>query len=128
MASYQVTTGLLGGGLALLILYLLRRDHLYVMHGLFWIAVAGLALVLGFWPGLIDRLASLVGISYAPSLVFLLAVIVLMVKALHSDLSHTHLKRQVRMLNQRVAVLDAKQPTPMNHSSTLQGESGPESG
>ena len=127
MASYQVTTGLLGAGLALLIIYLLRRDHLYVIHGLFWIAVAGLALVLGFWPGLIDRLASLVGISYAPSLIFLLAVIVLMVKALHSDLSYTKLKRQIRMLNQRVAVLDAKQPTSMNHSSLLQRKSCPDS-
>lgn len=64
MASLQATTALMGIGLAVLILYLIRRDHLYLMHGLFWVVVAGAAAMLGAWPGLIDRLARLLGISY----------------------------------------------------------------
>ena len=43
MASLQLTTTLMGIGLAALILYLIRRDHLYVMHGLFWVFVASAA-------------------------------------------------------------------------------------
>lgn len=98
---------LLGFGLAALILYLIRRDHLYVMHGLFWALVAGVAAFLGIWPGLIDKLASLAGISYPPALLLLLACVVLLVKALHSDMVNTRIERDVRRLNQRLALLQA---------------------
>ncbi len=107
MAPLQVTTALLGIGLAVLILYLIRRDHLYLMHGLFWVIVACAAALLGAWPGLIDRLALVMGISYPPALLLLLACIVLLVKALHSDMVNTRIERDVRRLNQRLALLEA---------------------
>jgi hypothetical protein len=107
MASLQLTTTLLGIGLAALILHLIRRDHLYVMHGLFWVLVAGAAALLGAWPGLIDKLAALLGISYPPALLLLLACIVLLVKSLHSDMVNTRIERDVRRLNQRLALLQA---------------------
>ncbi len=107
MASLQMTTALLGIGLAVLILYLIRRDHLYLMHGLFWVLVAGAAAMLGAWPGLIDRLARWTGFSYPPALLLLLASIVLLVKALHADMVNTRIERDVRRLNQRLALLEA---------------------
>lgn len=107
MASLQTTTTLLGIGLAVLILYLVRRDHLYLMHGLFWVLVAGAAAVLGFWPGFIDRLARLTGFGYPPALLLLLACMVLAVKALHADMVNTRIERDVRRLNQRLAMLEA---------------------
>ncbi|MDA8454068.1 DUF2304 domain-containing protein [Acidovorax sp. GBBC 3334] len=107
MASLQVTTALMGIGLAGLILYLIRRDHLYLMHGLFWVVVACSAALLGAWPGLIDRLAQVLGISYPPALLLLLSSIVLLVKALHSDMVNTRIERDVRRLNQRLAMLEA---------------------
>ena len=107
MVSLQLTTALMGIGLAALILLLVRRDHLYLMHGLFWVMVAALAAVLGAWPGLIDRLASVAGISYPPALLLLLASIVLFIKALHSDMVNTRIERDVRRLNQRLALLEA---------------------
>ncbi len=111
MASLQATTTLLGIGLAVLILYLIRRDHLYLMHGLFWVTVAGAAAVLGAWPGLIDRLARWTGFSYPPALLLLLACMVLVVKALHSDMVNTRIERDVRRLNQRLALLEADNET-----------------
>ena len=107
MASMQLTTALMGIGLAALILYLIRRDHLYVMHGLFWVLVAGAAAVLGAWPGLIDRLAMVMGVVYPPTLVLLLVSMVLLIKALHSDMVNTRIERDVRRLNQRLALLEA---------------------
>lgn len=106
MPSLQVTTALMGIGLAIVILHLIRKDHLYVMHGLFWVLVAAAAAVLGSWPGLIDKLAVLVGISYPPALLLLLASIVLLVKSLHSDMVNTRIERDVRRLNQRLALLE----------------------
>ena len=65
MASLQLTTALMGLGLAALILLLVRRDRLYLMHGLFWVLVAALAAV------------------------------------------NTRIERDVRRLNQRLALLEA---------------------
>ncbi|EHL22120.1 MULTISPECIES: DUF2304 domain-containing protein [unclassified Acidovorax] len=107
MPSLQITTSLMGIGLAVLILYLIRRDHLYLMHGLFWVVVAAAAAVLGAWPGLIDRLARWTGFSYPPALLLLLACMVLVVKALHADMVNTRIERDVRRLNQRLALLEA---------------------
>lgn len=107
MASLQATAALLGIGLAVLILYLIRRDHLYLMHGLFWAVVAMAAAVLGAWPGLVDSLAGLLGISYPPALLLLLVCMVLVVKALHLDMANTRIERDVRRLNQRLALLEA---------------------
>ena len=107
MASLQITTSLMGIGLAVLILYLIRRDHLYLMHGLFWVVVAATAAGLGAWPGLIDRLAGWTGFNYPPALLLLLACMVLVVKALHADMVNTRIERDVRRLNQRLALLEA---------------------
>ena len=110
MGNLQITTGLMGLGIALLILHLLRRDHIYILHGLFWIVIAALAALLGLWPGLIDRAAGWIGISYPPAALLLGAVVVLFIKSLYADITHTQLERQVRRLNQRIALLDAKGP------------------
>ena len=107
MAPLQLTTTLLGLALAAVILFLVRRDRLYLMHGLFWAIVAGAVAVLGAWPGLIDHLAHIAGISYPPALLLLLASALLLVKALHSDMVNTRIERDVRRLNQRLALLEA---------------------
>jgi len=107
MLDLHLTTGLLGLPLAAIILLLLRRDHLYVMHGLFWVVVAAAAVVFGLWPGLIDRVAEIVGISYPPALLLLAGLIVVFVKALHADMLNTRLERDLRRLNQRIAMLEA---------------------
>ncbi len=110
MANMQITTSLLGLGLALIILHLLRRDHIYILHALFWILIAALAALLGLWPGLIDRAAAWVGISYPPAALLLGAVVVLFVKSLYADMTLTRLERQLRRLNQRIALMDAQRP------------------
>jgi len=120
MANLQITTSLLGIGLAILILHLLRRDHIYILHALFWIGIAALAALLGLWPGLIDRIASWVGISYPPAALLLGAVVVLLVKSLYADITHTQLERQVRRLNQRIAMLDAQPP--INNATEARGQ------
>lgn len=109
MSSLHITTAMLGLGLAVVIMWLLRRDHLHVVHGVFWLVVATLAALLGVWPGLIDKLALLAGISYPPALLFLAAAIVLLVKALHADILSTRMEREVRRLNQRIGLLELEQ-------------------
>ena len=107
MRSFHFPVLIMGIVLAVGILYLVRRDHLYIRQGLFWIAIALLSLVLGFWPGVIDVVSASAGIAYSPALLFLVAIIVLVVKALFGDIELTKLRRDLRRLNQRIALLEA---------------------
>lgn len=112
MMSLNLTTTLLGIGLAAVILLLVRRDHLHLSHGVSWIVVAAAAALLGAWPALLDRVAAVAGISYSPSLLLLVGVIVLLIKSLLADIANTRLERQVRRLNQRIAMFEAERRGP----------------
>ena len=112
MKDYHLTVLVIGFGLAYGILHLVRRDHLYIRQGGFWIAIALLSLALAIWPYLIDTLGAFLGIAYPPTLLFLVAIVVLVVKALLGDIAMTKLRRDQRRLNQRIALLEADQPIP----------------
>ena len=51
--------------------------------------------------------AVVVGISYPPALLLLVAVVIVLVKTLHTDIVNTRVERDVRRLNQRLAILEA---------------------
>jgi hypothetical protein len=106
MTSLDFTTALLGLGLAAAIMWLLRRDHLHLGHGLFWLLVAVVAAALGVWPGLIDKAAAMTGIAYPPALLLLISVVMLLLKILHTDILNTRIERQVKRLNQRLAIYE----------------------
>lgn len=110
MSPFHLPVLIVGIILAIGILYLLRRDHLYIRQGVFWIAIALLSLVFGAWPYLIDTIGALFGIAYPPTLLFLVAIIVLIVKALFADIALTKMRRDMRRLNQRMALLEAGNP------------------
>jgi len=111
MNSLQTTTTVLGLGLSVLIVVLLMRDHLHLRHGLFWIAVALAGILLGIWPGSIDHVAIWLGISYSPTGLFIATVVILFVKYLHADMTQTRLERQLRRLNQRLAMHELTETT-----------------
>jgi hypothetical protein len=102
MTSLQTTTTLLGLGMGVFILVLLSRDHLYLRHGLFWMVVAFGGVVLGVWPGIIDHAAIWLGIGYSPAGLLMGAL----VKYLYADMMQTRLERQLRRLNQRLAMFE----------------------
>jgi hypothetical protein len=115
--NLTTTTGLIGLGVSLIIIVLLRRDHIFILQALFWMLIALVAALLGLWPGMVDRLASGLGISYPPAALLLGAVVVLFIKVLVADITHTRLERQVRRLNQRIALLEATLPQTNTHQS-----------
>lgn len=108
MKSYQITVLVMAIGLAVAILYLVRRDHIYIRQGVFWILVAVVSVALGAWPTAIDRIGESLGVSYPPSLLLLAAILVLMIKGLLADIGVTKLRRDMRRLNQRIALLEAE--------------------
>ena len=114
IATYQITTTILGVLFAAVILYLIRGDRLYLRLGVFWFAVAMLAILLGVWPRMLDQLADHLGIRYSPTLLLVCAVGVLFIKSLHADMVNTRIERQVRRLSQSLALLSIKNQQSIN--------------
>ena len=81
---------------------LLERDSLL------WILLGLVVIVLGIWPDLIMILANLIGVEYAPSLLFLLSTIVMLYLLLRQSLQISQLKSQVRELAQRQGISSSK--------------------
>jgi hypothetical protein len=109
MKDYYLTVLVIGFGLAGVILYLVRRDHIYIRQGVFWIVAAVASIVFGIWPSLIDIVGAALGVAYPPTLLLLAAIIVLVLKALLSDIALTKVRRDLRRLNQRIALLETQE-------------------
>ena len=104
--NYPLSAALLGLSLAVLIIYLLRRDYLYLRDATFWLATAVISLLFALFPAMVDWFGSLAGVAYPPALILALVCAVLTVKSLLADIAQTQLRREVRRLNQRVALID----------------------
>lgn len=102
--SYPPSAALSGLSLAALIIYLLRRDQLYLRDATFWLATAVISLLFALIPALVDWFGSFAGVAYPPALMLALVCTVLTVKSLLADIAQTQLHREVRRLNQRVAL------------------------
>ena len=102
-----IVTGTIGLAVAVFIIWLVRRDQLHVRHGLLWIVVAFSFAVFGVFPGIIDNLAKLTGVSYPPILGITVAIAILVIKILLMDLERSRLEMRNQRLIQRVAMLEA---------------------
>ncbi len=124
MKSYHLTILVIGIGLAAGILHLVRRDHIYIRQGVFWIVIALLSLGLAIFPGLIDTVGLWLGIAYPPTLLLLVAIIMLVVKSLLGDIELTKMRRDLRRLNQRIALVESDRPEeqPRDNATSLEKE------
>ncbi len=106
--SYQITSAALGICLAAIILWLIRRDHLHSRHGFWWLLVALGVVVLGIFPTFIDKVAVFLGVSYPPTLLFILGMGMILIKVINIDLHQSDLERKMRLLAQRMAILEGE--------------------
>lgn len=104
----SLLTAAIGLLAAAVIVVLIRRDRLHVRYGLWWMAVAALFALLGFLPGLFDRLAGALGVAYPPALVLTLGLVVMVVKILVMDIERSRNMVRLNRLVQRVAMLEAE--------------------
>jgi hypothetical protein len=100
-------TGSLGLFVAVLIVFLMRRDRLHVSHGMSWVVIAVCFALLGFAPGIVDAVATYTGVSYPPVLALTLAIALLVIKILFMDIERSHIEIRNQRLVQRMAMLEA---------------------
>ncbi len=103
----SMVTATIGVVMAVLIISLIRKDRLHVHHGLGWMVVAASFALVGIFPSIIDRLAHVLGIGYAPVLALTLGIAALTLKILMMDIERSRLEMRNQRLIQRVAMLEA---------------------
>ena len=106
MICYKITTGILGAVIFLIILLLVRRGKLQEKYALTWFAIGIVVVVLGVFPVILDKIAKFTGVSYAPALLFVIAVGVLLIQNLYLFIFASQNEVRIKELLQEVAVLN----------------------
>lgn len=103
----SLVSGFIGFAAAIAIFVLIRKDHLHVRLGLWWVMVALAFLFLGVFPTLFDALARMLGIASGPVLALTIGLSLLMIKVLTQDIARSNNEARIIRLVQRVAMLEA---------------------
>ena len=105
VSRLQLLAIVVTGGLFLLVFELVRRRRLLERYALLWLFASVILLGLSIWRGLLEDLASAVGIFYAPSALFAVAFGFVLVLLLHFSLVISRLAEQTKVLAQRIGLL-----------------------
>lgn len=68
---------------SLVILGLIRKKRLREQYSLLWLGLSGLMMLVSLFPKGLDRIAVILQVSYAPSLLYVLAILAIMSILLH---------------------------------------------
>lgn len=116
MISYNLTTAIFGISVVLCILYLIRKNSIYVRYTFWWMAVCCGILLLSIFPQFSDTIVHFLGIGYPPAFIFFIAILMLFVKILSMDIDRSKQEVRIRRLVQRLAILEGElghnKPTP----------------
>jgi hypothetical protein len=94
--------------LLLLVLELVRRRRLLERYALVWLAVTALLILLTLWDGLLSGVAAVIGISYPPSALFLIAFGFVILLLLNFSVAVSRLTDQSKVLAQQLSLLDER--------------------
>jgi hypothetical protein len=87
---------------------LVRRRRLMERYALLWLFSTIVLLGLAVWKQLLERVATAIGIFYAPSALFVVAFGFILVMLLHFSLVISRLSDQTKVLAQRVGLLQQR--------------------
>ncbi|MBL4941093.1 MAG: DUF2304 domain-containing protein [Colwellia sp.] len=107
MTNPQIVSSVIGFILAIVIYWLVRRDHLAPKQALRWIFVAIIVLVLGTFPIIIDWIGHAVGISYPPIIPVIIGLGAALIKILLMDIQQTKTQITQDRIIQKLAMLEA---------------------
>jgi hypothetical protein len=124
MANQRIIAIAISAGLLLLIRELVRRKRLMERYALLWLFSTLLLLVLSVWSGLLNSLASALGVSYPPSALFAVAFGVVLVLLIHFSLAVSRLSDQNKVLAQRLGILQRRVQEQDEHLERLSEHMG----
>lgn len=105
MLNFQIIAVILSVILLLFVLELVRKGMLKERYSILWIASTFVLLLLSLWKGLLDKISTMVGIFYAPSFLFLIAFIFLLLIVLHFSIVISIMRDKNKRLAQEMGLL-----------------------
>jgi hypothetical protein len=114
-----------GSGLLLIVVVeLIRRGKLKERYALLWLLSGGVLLFLSSSRGTLDFIASLLGIFYPPSFLFLLAFLFLLLITLHFSVVLSSLSDKNKKLAQELSILRRELEEAFNRGKEKQEAKG----
>ena len=104
----QIVAALATGGMFVLVFELVRQRRLMERYALLWLVSTFVLLALAAWRGLLVQVSEAIGIYYAPSALFVVALGFVLVMLLHFSLVISRLADQNKVLAQRLGLLQQK--------------------
>jgi hypothetical protein len=104
----QVVAILVTAALLLIVLELVRRRRVMERYALLWLFSSAVLLVLSIWSGLLEQLASSIGIETPSNALFAIAFGFTLVLLLHFSMVISGLTDQNKVLAQRLALLQQR--------------------
>jgi hypothetical protein len=104
----QLVAILATAALFLVVFEAVRRRRLMERYALLWLFCTAVLLGLAVWKDALEQFASAVGIYYAPSALFAIALGFISVLLLHFSLVISRLADQAKVLAQRVSLLQQR--------------------
>ena len=95
-------------GLLIAVLELVRRRRLREKYALLWILTAIVLLVLSVWRGAVSSIATALGVSYGPTVLFAVGALFVLVVLLHYSTVISALTDRTVVLAQKVASLEQR--------------------
>jgi hypothetical protein len=83
----------------------IRRNLLKEKYAVLWISLSIVVTTLSLWKSLLDKLANIVGVAYAPSLLFFVAFIFVLLILLHFSVVISIFHDKNKALTQELAML-----------------------
>jgi hypothetical protein len=108
LTNPQIFSSIIGLILAIVIYWLVRRDHLAPRQALRWVFVATLLLTLGALPIIIDWVGHSLGISYPPIIPVIVGLGAALIKILLMDIQQTKAQVTQDRIIQKIAMLEAE--------------------
>ncbi|MBL4679232.1 MAG: DUF2304 domain-containing protein [Pseudomonadales bacterium] len=102
----NLVTGIAAILVVITITYLIRKDHLHVKYSVWWLLLTAPILVLGVFPEANDVVGAKLGISYPPILPVIVAILLLLIRSLTTDIELSKKSVRINRLVQRMAILE----------------------
>lgn len=103
LISLLASVGLLG-----IVLELVRRKMLKERFALLWIFSAIVLIVFSLWIDILEILANIIGIYYAPAVILPIMIFIGVVLFLYFSVIVTNQWEKIKMLTQRIALLEQR--------------------
>lgn len=104
------------------ILYLIRNQKLKEQYALLWLTLSAMMMILSLFPSILDDLAGLIHIEYAPSLLYLLSVVGILFILLHLTIAVSSLTQRNVELIQTIALHERKIDALMKQNELQEGK------